>query len=398
MIDSRQFNPDLNPKENFLFFLEKYHKDKDFSIPQEIREIYYQYGDESLFVLLGRSFFSWQFILAAKDKYKNLLVVDDYFYNKGNQMLGVDIISFEKLSIIARDKKNVIAINCCPNGGTKQYFNRSCYFQDIPVIDHDQATRLLSLNSGLDYRVEDWGEYICKNKDDLLVLSERFNDEESRNTFFNVLNYHLTNNSEFLLKTARVGQGLYFYSGFFNFSDDEKFIDCGAADGDTTKTFLDVTQCKISRAWMVEPAPVHQEALSSFIRSLQGTQLEGKITSHRCAVGDSESIVSFHQDGNGSKISENENNLKVEIKKLDDFIDDVPTFVKMDIEGYELPALKGARKIIENASPKMAISAYHRSSDFLEITNYVLSINPAYKVGMRHHSKDRWETCLYFYN
>jgi FkbM family methyltransferase len=74
-----------------------------------------------------------------------------------------------------------------------------------------------------------------------------------------------------------------------------------------------------------------------------------------------------------------------------------PTIIKMDVEGFELPALKGAKGVIRTARPKLMVSAYHRSTDLLEIPAYIDAIAPDYRIGLRHHTEDRWDTCLYFY-
>jgi hypothetical protein len=87
----------------------------------------------------------------------------------------------------------------------------------------------------------------------------------------------------------------------------------------------------------------------------------------------------------------------VRIERIDDIVDDKPTIIKMDIEGFELPALKGAAATIRDARPKLLVSAYHRSTDLLEIPNYIDSIAPDYRIGLRHHTEDRWDTCLYFF-
>lgn len=49
---------------------------------------------------------------------------------------------------------------------------------------------------------------------------------------------------------------------------------------------------------------------------------------------------------------------------------DQPTFVKMDIEGYELPSLVAAAPVMkEKTAIKMAVAAYHRQHDFDEMYN-----------------------------
>ena len=46
----------------------------------------------------------------------------------------------------------------------------------------------------------------------------------------------------------------------------------------------------------------------------------------------------------------------------------------MDIEGAELPALKGAERSIKRYRPNLAISIYHSLDDFLDIPEYINSL------------------------
>ena len=69
----------------------------------------------------------------------------------------------------------------------------------------------------------------------------------------------------------------------------------------------------------------------------------------------------------------------------------------MDLEGEELKAIKGAQNTILNSKPKMLISCYHRTEDFLTIPEAVLKIRDDYKLYMRHFSAvPAWDTNFYF--
>ena len=71
------------------------------------------------------------------------------------------------------------------------------------------------------------------------------------------------------------------------------------------------------------------------------------------------------------------------------------SFIKMDIEGSELAALKGCKKIITRNNPKLAICVYHKSEDLIEIPKFILSINPNYKLFLRNYAPSATETVLY---
>ena len=78
---------------------------------------------------------------------------------------------------------------------------------------------------------------------------------------------------------------------------------------------------------------------------------------------------------------------------------DVPKidFIKMDIEGSELAALKGGEQTIRRDMPKLAISLYHRPEDFFVIPEWIDSLGVGYKLHLDHYSIHHEETVLYAY-
>jgi hypothetical protein len=81
-------------------------------------------------------------------------------------------------------------------------------------------------------------------------------------------------------------------------------------------------------------------------------------------------------------------------------IDDVlhgfkPTFIKMDIEGAEVEALKGAENTIKAYLPQLAICVYHRLSDIWEIPLLIKSFYEGYKFYLRSYNFMGLETVLY---
>lgn len=85
-------------------------------------------------------------------------------------------------------------------------------------------------------------------------------------------------------------------------------------------------------------------------------------------------------------VGEGEGTSCIDCVSLDEIIgvDDV-TFIKMDIEGAEIPALKGARKTIIRNKPKLAICIYHKPDDLWEIPELIHSFVPEYKFYIRHY-------------
>lgn len=71
------------------------------------------------------------------------------------------------------------------------------------------------------------------------------------------------------------------------------------------------------------------------------------------------------------------------------------TFIKMDIEGAEYEALLGARKLIMENRPRMAISVHHKFEDFVTLADLGLSMHPDYRIAFRHYGFDDLETVMY---
>lgn len=71
------------------------------------------------------------------------------------------------------------------------------------------------------------------------------------------------------------------------------------------------------------------------------------------------------------------------------------TFLKLDIEGAEMEALRGAGQIIRTQKPKLAVSVYHRRDDIWRIPMLLLSYVPTYRFYLRVYSFTGKDTVLY---
>lgn len=70
-------------------------------------------------------------------------------------------------------------------------------------------------------------------------------------------------------------------------------------------------------------------------------------------------------------------------------------FVKLDVEGSELSALRGAESSIRRWRPKLAISIYHRPEDFFAIPIWIDALGVGYRLFLEHYSIHQEETVLY---
>ena len=70
-----------------------------------------------------------------------------------------------------------------------------------------------------------------------------------------------------------------------------------------------------------------------------------------------------------------------------------PDFVKMDIEGGEMAALKGMSRTLEACHPRLAIAVYHKPEDLWNIPHWVAGYYD--RLYFRQHAPNGFETVLY---
>jgi FkbM family methyltransferase len=154
-----------------------------------------------------------------------------------------------------------------------------------------------------------------------------------------------------------------------------RFLDAGAFNGDTAIACLPYKPHSI---WCFEPDDYNFTLLNDTI-SLN--KLEAIVEPYKIGIGDRNYKASFSNSGiMGSKIDETaESSIEVKtIDSLDNIQEETVGLIKLDIEGFELEAIKGAEQTIRNFKPLLIISAYHTGKDFFEIPPLLKEWVPEY--------------------
>jgi hypothetical protein len=89
---------------------------------------------------------------------------------------------------------------------------------------------------------------------------------------------------------------------------------------------------------------------------------------------------------------------KIAADSLDNLVKSKIDVLKLDIEGSELEALEGAKKIIQEYNPDIFIAAYHRPADFFMLTDTIFNLveKENYSLGVGHYSDIFDDTIFYF--
>jgi len=72
-----------------------------------------------------------------------------------------------------------------------------------------------------------------------------------------------------------------------------------------------------------------------------------------------------------------------------------PNLIKMDVEGAEMDALRGAGRLIQKYRPGLAISSYHHPAHLWQIPKLVSELCPEHKLYLRCHSHSSFDLVLY---
>jgi len=177
-------------------------------------------------------------------------------------------------------------------------------------------------------------------------------------------------------------------------SENEVFIDAGCCNCYTDFQFVRSCNGKYSKILAFEPSP------KQYKECLQKSQDIRDITVYQNGLWNENTDLYFDDSRTigGTHITNNidANSTLIKAVRLDSVLrGDAATFIKMDIEGAELNALKGAEQTILKHRPKLAICVYHKPEDIIEIPAYILSLHNDYKLYLRHYSFWHGETVLY---
>lgn len=183
----------------------------------------------------------------------------------------------------------------------------------------------------------------------------------------------------------------YFPKDVIKLGEAEVFVDCGAFTGDTVQEFIRQCNGVYQKIYAFEPVE------ENFLIMRQQYEMEKRVACIQAGLADKEAVLRFSENKDlmsAGRISEYGES-KTIITTIDARIKENVTFIKMDIEGYELLALHGAAETIQRDKPKLAICIYHKAEDLYEIPQYIKSLVPEYKLYIRHHMPAGYETVLY---
>jgi FkbM family methyltransferase len=153
-------------------------------------------------------------------------------------------------------------------------------------------------------------------------------------------------------------------------------LDCGAAEG----LFSLRIASRAGRTVAFEPSPV-------FVASLQRTFADVRdVTIVPKALGAAEGEARLGIGSLTSRLTEAEDGIPVSVTTIDRWTSESGEsvdYIKADLEGFEMEALRGARETITRCRPRIAITCYHPGNEWREMLNYCRSLVPSYRYRVK---------------
>ena len=226
---------------------------------------------------------------------------------------------------------------------------------------------------------------VLKNhSESLKLLYESLEDYSSKKVLCNVLLNWVYFSPEYLNKIMHSQYDHYFDYDIITLSPDEVFVDLGAYTGDTAEEFMRETNCRFNKIYCYEFSKRNVEKLNAVAK------IDERIIVRPFAIGDKKGtiFVDANEDASSDRIAGDvsaDGLTEVRMVSLDEDIKEKVTFIKSDIEGAEMLALKGAKHHIINDHPKLAISVYHGNYDIYRVAEYIQSLDASYRFYMRYY-------------
>lgn len=177
-------------------------------------------------------------------------------------------------------------------------------------------------------------------------------------------------------------------------------IDGGACWGDTALYFANEVK-ENGKVYSFEFIPQNINLFRKNINLNENLSNRIKLTEHPL-WSQKDTDIYFNDNGPASTVDLSPfegHQFNVKSKSIDSFIKEENLnkidFIKLDVEGAELPILKGAEETIRKFRPKLAIAIYHSIDELCSIQNYINSLNLGYKFYIDHFTIDILETVLF---
>ena len=229
--------------------------------------------------------------------------------------------------------------------------------------------------------LERLSKFLKENSEKFEKMYQSLEDYRSKKIFYAILNnwynYDFINLEQVMEKCF----SHYFDLDIIPSCQEEVFVDLGAFNGDTVEDFIKIYGDNYKKIYAYEMTEQSMRELKERVKNYPRIIYEQKAVSDEVGMGS----IKIHEISTSSNQLELEEIGEIEVTSLDDDINEKITMIKMDIEGSELKALKGAENHIIKDRPKLLLSVYHGYEELLTLWEYLEKLDLSYHYYLRYY-------------
>jgi FkbM family methyltransferase len=236
-----------------------------------------------------------------------------------------------------------------------------------------------------------FSDFIPNRSSELFELYQKINPA-FQETYFNILLFKASLNPNYV-KDYRKGlpamwidvPHLTYHRAY------ENYCDVGAYDGDTILAFSQ--KFPLQKAYAVEVNKIFNEKIVH-----NSSMVKNGVEIIPYAAWSEKTTLDFKEDHNGMFAIFPSEHGGIKAEALDSLIRGKIDVIKLDIEGAEIEAFRGATQLLTENEPDILIASYHRSSDFIDIPQYIDNLIglSKYEICVNHYSECMDDSIFYF--
>ena len=326
------------------------------------------------------------------------LFCDDDFNKWNKKYHEIDVVSYEKFIDILNTSENTTGVNIIITS-----VFAGPILKKLSKLNGVRIFEPLSILLEKFYKYSFYNEKLSEDKIKLLMSKfkeiEKFSFDDESQRILNVI--------KTIIKSQKEADNKYFFDivsdedCYFiwqvkeSLRNNANIVDCGGFIGDLMVP-LKKHHISYNKVFSFEP---NKKLFDVMQKNISDNNLQDKFFAFNKGVWNKSGVAFLNfdeMDIAGGNIKDQQKGIAVETITIDEFFNDVRVdFIKMDIEGAELNALRGGIKVIQRDRPILAVSLYHSVNDVVDIPIYLHEMLSEYNFFVRHHSLIGSETVLY---
>ena len=227
-----------------------------------------------------------------------------------------------------------------------------------------------------------------EKREDFVWLYDSLKDYKSKTVLLSILNNYYNFDLNGLNLVADKIYKHYFDLDLLPYCENEVFVDVGAYTGDTVLDYIASYGMSYNKIYCYEITESMVLYIKNNFSNLPNIEIRNLAVAEKAGK--------LYLDANSTSASANRVKEAgvdaVNAVSLDEDIKEKISMIKMDIEGGEISAIKGAKEHIKNDLPKLFISVYHSNDDIITIPKLIRSYTDKYDFYLRYYGGNLYAT------